>query len=151
MKSNILLFVKYLLLLIAGGVGLFWLYDYCVNTEGISLYYSLNTLLIFHCGLSFFLFSIIFIVNKRRKQHTAFAFMAGFVFCSRSNSLTSAGKNCKSFTFIRNVLHLIALFLFHNHRGCISDSVDKISGSRMADRKLANEKMRELGNLEMRK
>ena len=79
MKSNILLFVKYLLLLIAGGVGLFWLYDYCVNTEGISLYYSLNTLLFFHCGLSFFLFSIIFIVNKRRKQHTAFAFMAGFV------------------------------------------------------------------------
>ena len=79
MKSNILLFVKYLLLLIAGGVGLFWLYDYCVNKEGISLYYSLKTLLIFHCGLSFFLFSIIFIVNKRRKQHTAFAFMAGFV------------------------------------------------------------------------
>ena len=79
MKSNILLFVKYLLLLIAGGVGLFWLYNYCVNTEGISLYYSLKTLLIFHCGLSFFLFSIIFIVNKRRKQHTAFAFMASFV------------------------------------------------------------------------
>ena len=79
MKSNILLFVKYLLLLIAGGVGLFWLYNYWVNTEGVSLYYSLNTLLIFHCGLSFFLFGIIFIVNKRRKQHTAFAFMAGFV------------------------------------------------------------------------
>ena len=79
MKSNILLFVKYLLLLIAGGVGLFWLYDYCVNTEGISLYYSLKPLLIFHCGFSFFLFSLIFIVNKRRKQHTAFAFMAGFV------------------------------------------------------------------------
>ena len=80
MKSNILLFVKYLLLLIAGGVGLFWVYDYCVNTEGISLYYSLKTLLIFHCGLSFFLFSIIFIVNKRRKQHTAFAFVAVVIF-----------------------------------------------------------------------
>ncbi|WP_460485996.1 hypothetical protein [Capnocytophaga sp. HP1101] len=79
MRSNILLLVKYFLLLIAGGGGLFWVYDYCVNTKGISLYYSLDTLLIFHCGLSFFLFSIIFIVNKRRKPHTAFAFMAGFV------------------------------------------------------------------------
>ena len=54
-------------------------YNYSIESQGVSLFYSLDKLLLFHCGISVLVFIIILAVHLKRPQYTAFAFVAGFV------------------------------------------------------------------------
>ena len=54
-------------------------YNYSIESQGVSLFYSLDKLLLFHCGISVLVFIIILVVHLKRPQYTAFAFVAGFV------------------------------------------------------------------------
>jgi len=54
-------------------------YNYSIESQGVSLFYSLDKLLLFHCGISVLVFIIILVVHLKRPLYTAFAFVAGFV------------------------------------------------------------------------
>lgn len=54
-------------------------YNYSIESQGVSLFYSLDKLLLFHCGISVLVFIIILVVHLKRPQYTAFSFVAGFV------------------------------------------------------------------------
>jgi len=58
---------------------LYGCYNYSIESQGVSLFYSLDKLLLFHCGISVLVFIIILVVHLKRPQYTAFAFVAGFV------------------------------------------------------------------------
>lgn len=62
-----------------GAIGLYSGYNYFVETQGINLFYPLDKLLLFHCGISALSFLIILVVHLKRPQYTAFGFVAGFV------------------------------------------------------------------------
>jgi len=62
-----------------GALGLYRGYNYYVGTQGVNLFYSLDKLLLFHCGVSALTFVIILAVHLKRPQYTAFAFVAGFL------------------------------------------------------------------------
>ena len=54
-------------------------YNYSIESQGVSLFYSLDKLLLFHCGISVLVFIIILVVHLKRPLYTAFAFVAGFL------------------------------------------------------------------------
>ena len=54
-------------------------YNYSIESQGVSLFYSLDKLLLFHCGISVLVFIIILVVHLKRPLYTAFAFVSGFV------------------------------------------------------------------------
>ena len=54
-------------------------YNYSIESQGVSLFYSLDKLLLFHCGISVLVFIIILVVHLKRPLYTAFAFVAGFI------------------------------------------------------------------------
>ena len=58
---------------------LYGCYNYYVGTQGVNLFYPLDKLLLFHCGVSALTFVIILAVHLKRPQYTAFAFVAGFL------------------------------------------------------------------------
>ena len=62
-----------------GAIGVYSGYNYFVEAQGINLFYPLDKLLLFHCGISALAFLIILVVHLKRPQYTAFAFVAGFV------------------------------------------------------------------------
>ena len=62
-----------------GALGLHRGYNYYVGTQGVNLFYPLDKLLLFHCGISALTFVIILAVHLKRPQYTAFGFVAGFV------------------------------------------------------------------------
>ncbi|WP_232747276.1 hypothetical protein [Capnocytophaga sputigena] len=58
---------------------LYGCYNYYVGTQGVNLFYPLDKLLLFHCGISALTFVIILAVHLKRPLYTAFAFVAGFL------------------------------------------------------------------------